>query len=148
MADDLPELTVADAAAWQDWLAGSHGATGVWLVLAKKDTRGPRASPTTRPWRRPSATGGSTGRWAAGTTPPTGSALRPDGPERLVEAQYRHRRAAGGRGPDAAAGAAEVDRAKADGRWAAAYAGPATIEMPADLAAALAGTGRGPCSPS
>jgi len=38
-----------------------------------------------------------------------------------------------------AAGAAEVTRAKADGRWAAAYAGQASIEVPADLTAALAG---------
>ena len=36
------------------------------------------------------------------------------------------------------AGHAEIERAKSDGRWDAAYAGPATIEVPADLAAALA----------
>ena len=36
------------------------------------------------------------------------------------------------------AGAAEVERAKADGRWQAAYAGQASIDVPADLAAALA----------
>ena len=36
------------------------------------------------------------------------------------------------------AGMAEVERAKADGRWDAAYAGQASIEVPADLAAALA----------
>jgi uncharacterized protein YdeI (YjbR/CyaY-like superfamily) len=36
------------------------------------------------------------------------------------------------------AGLAEIDRAKADGRWAAAYAGQASIEVPPDLAAALA----------
>jgi uncharacterized protein YdeI (YjbR/CyaY-like superfamily) len=36
------------------------------------------------------------------------------------------------------AGHAAVERAKADGRWEAAYAGPATAEVPADLAAALA----------
>jgi uncharacterized protein YdeI (YjbR/CyaY-like superfamily) len=36
------------------------------------------------------------------------------------------------------AGLAEVERAKADGRWASAYAGQATIEVPADVAAALA----------
>jgi uncharacterized protein YdeI (YjbR/CyaY-like superfamily) len=36
------------------------------------------------------------------------------------------------------AGLAEVDRARGDGRLEAAYAGPATIEVPADLAAALA----------
>ena len=36
-----------------------------------------------------------------------------------------------------AAGLAEIERAKADGRWAAAYAGQATIEVPADMARAL-----------
>lgn len=36
------------------------------------------------------------------------------------------------------AGLAEVDKAKADGRWAAAYDGPATATVPDDLAAALA----------
>ena len=37
-----------------------------------------------------------------------------------------------------AAGLAEVTRAKTDGRWEAAYAGQASIEVPADLAAVLA----------
>jgi uncharacterized protein YdeI (YjbR/CyaY-like superfamily) len=36
------------------------------------------------------------------------------------------------------AGHAEVERAKADGRWEAAYAGPASMEVPPDLAEALA----------
>ncbi|KAJ5168491.1 uncharacterized protein N7482_004085 [Penicillium canariense] len=36
------------------------------------------------------------------------------------------------------AGLAAVDAAKADGRWERAYAGPATITVPDDLAAALA----------
>lgn len=36
-----------------------------------------------------------------------------------------------------AAGVAEVDAAKSDGRWAAAYAGARTIEVPPDLRAAL-----------
>ena len=35
------------------------------------------------------------------------------------------------------AGQAEVERAKADGRWDAAYAGQASIEVPPDLAEAL-----------
>lgn len=39
------------------------------------------------------------------------------------------------------AGQAEVDRAKADGRWDAAYDGPATAVVPDDLAAALAARG-------
>jgi uncharacterized protein YdeI (YjbR/CyaY-like superfamily) len=36
-----------------------------------------------------------------------------------------------------AAGLAEIERAKADGRWEAAYPGSAAIEVPDDLAAAL-----------
>jgi len=36
------------------------------------------------------------------------------------------------------AGQAEVERAKTDGRWDAAYAGQASIEVPPDLAEALA----------
>jgi len=35
------------------------------------------------------------------------------------------------------AGLAEVERAKADGRWDAAYSGQASIEMPSELAEAL-----------
>ncbi len=34
-------------------------------------------------------------------------------------------------------GLAEVERAQADGRWAAAYDGPATMDVPGELAAAL-----------
>lgn len=34
-------------------------------------------------------------------------------------------------------GLAEMERAKADGRWTAAYAGAATIDVPADLTKAL-----------
>src|SRR5205814_10322896 len=36
-----------------------------------------------------------------------------------------------------AAGTAEIDRAKSDGRWQAAYHGQATLEVPDDLTAAL-----------
>ena len=39
------------------------------------------------------------------------------------------------------AGRAEVERAKADGRWDRAYDGPATATVPEDLAAALADAG-------
>lgn len=42
MADDLPELAVADADAWRDWLGEHHNSpTGVWLALAKKGTTQP-----------------------------------------------------------------------------------------------------------
>jgi len=42
MADELPELTFADAAAWREWLSEHHGTeAGVWVVLAKKGTTEP-----------------------------------------------------------------------------------------------------------
>ncbi|KAJ6105004.1 hypothetical protein N7486_003693 [Penicillium sp. IBT 16267x] len=37
------------------------------------------------------------------------------------------------------AGLAEVEAAKSDGRWERAYAGPATISIPADFQAAMTG---------
>ena len=40
--DELPELIVANAAAWHSWLPSHHAdETGVWLVLAKKGTTEP-----------------------------------------------------------------------------------------------------------
>ena len=39
-------------------------------------------------------------------------------------------------------GVAEVERAKADGRWKVAYASPKSAEVPPDLAAALAKNAR------
>jgi len=42
MAAELPELTVPDVAAWEDWLGRHHTQdTGVRLVLAKKGTTEP-----------------------------------------------------------------------------------------------------------
>jgi uncharacterized protein YdeI (YjbR/CyaY-like superfamily) len=42
VADDLPELTVPDAAAWRAWLADNHdGEDGIWVILAKKGTTEP-----------------------------------------------------------------------------------------------------------
>jgi uncharacterized protein YdeI (YjbR/CyaY-like superfamily) len=42
MAEELPELIVSDAQAWQGWLRDHHDQTsGVWLVLAKKGTTTP-----------------------------------------------------------------------------------------------------------
>ena len=42
MSDELPELTVADAGVWREWLDEHHESpAGVWLVLAKKGTTEP-----------------------------------------------------------------------------------------------------------
>jgi uncharacterized protein YdeI (YjbR/CyaY-like superfamily) len=45
MADELETIACADAAEWDAWLAANHGRTeGVWLKIAKKGTGVP--SPT------------------------------------------------------------------------------------------------------
>jgi uncharacterized protein YdeI (YjbR/CyaY-like superfamily) len=141
MPDALPELIVPNAAAWRAWLAEHHAEpAGVWLVLAKKGTEKPTSLTYAQALEEALCHG-----WI------DGQARRRD------ETTYRQRftprrkrsawskrntgiaerlRAEGRMHP---AGHAEVERAKADGRWEAAYAGPASIEVPPDLAEALAG---------
>src|SRR5262245_37483265 len=139
MADEPPELIVDDAAAWRAWLARHHGEErGIWLVLAKKGT----TEPTTLTYDEALLEALCHG-WIDGQT------------RRRDEATYRQRftprrrrsqwskRNVGiteqllAEGKMHPAGVAEIERAKADGRWDAAYAGAATIEVPPDLAAAL-----------
>jgi uncharacterized protein YdeI (YjbR/CyaY-like superfamily) len=137
---DVPELVVADAEAWRAWLANHQlEPEGVWLVLARKGT----TDPTSLTYDEALLEALSFG-WI-------------DGQKRSRDAcTYLHRftprRARSGwskrnvglaerliaDGRMTAAGLAEIERAKADGRWEAAYAGQASIEMPADLATALA----------
>ena len=140
MAIELAELIVRDAAAWRAWLATHHAdPAGVWLVLAKKGTEKPTSLTYDQALEEALCHG-----WI------DGQARRRD------EATYRQRftprrrrsawskrntgiaerlRAEGRMHP---AGHAEVERAKADGRWDAAYAGSASIEVSPDLAEALA----------
>lgn len=140
MATDPPELTVADVDAWRAWLADHVDAqAGVWLVLAKKGTTDPTRLRYDEALEEALCQG-----WIDGQV------------RRRDEATYRQRftprrtRSLWSRrnveivgrltaeGRMRPAGLAEVARAQADGRWDAAYAGPATMEVPADLAAALA----------
>jgi uncharacterized protein YdeI (YjbR/CyaY-like superfamily) len=140
MAVELPELIVRDAAAWRAWLAKHHDdPAGVWLVLAKKGTEQPTSLTYDQALEEALCHG-----WI------DGQAARRDEstyrqrftPRRLRSAWSKRNtsiaerlRAEGRMHP---AGHAEVERAKADGRWDAAYAGPASIEVPPDLAEALA----------
>jgi uncharacterized protein YdeI (YjbR/CyaY-like superfamily) len=38
VADALDTITCEDAAVWEAWLAANHGRTGVWLKIAKQHT--------------------------------------------------------------------------------------------------------------
>jgi uncharacterized protein YdeI (YjbR/CyaY-like superfamily) len=141
---DQPELLVPDAAAWHEWLAANHAdPTGVWLVLAKKAALAHPDPPTTLTYAEALDEALCHG-WI------DGQARRRD--DLTSFQRFTPRRA---RSPWSArnvghiarltdegrmrpAGLAEVERARSDGRWEAAYAGPATAEVPDDVAAAIA----------
>ncbi len=140
MSSELPQLIVADAAAWQTWLAGPHeDPPGVWLILAKKGTTEPTRLTYDQALEEALCHG-----WI------DGQALRRDETTYLQRFTPRRARSPWSRrnvgivarlvaeGRMQPAGQAEVTRAKQDGRWDAAYAGPASIEVPAELTAALA----------
>jgi uncharacterized protein YdeI (YjbR/CyaY-like superfamily) len=144
MKDDMQQqaLTVIDAAAWRAWLESNHQEQdGVWLTLAKKGTTRPTTLTYEQAleealcfgWIDGKVRGGYAETFLQRFTPRRAksrwSRRNVDRVQRLTEDGRMH-----------PAGMAEVERAKADGRWEAAYAGPATVEMPADLAAALAGS--------
>ena len=139
MADDQPLLTLADAEAWRAWLLEEHEqSTGIWLCLAKKGTTQPTNLTYDEALDEALCHG-----WIDGQV------------RRLDERTYRQRftprrsRSAWSKrnvgiverltaeGRMTPAGTAAVEHAKADGRWEAAYSGPAQIEVPADLTAAL-----------
>ena len=140
MAVELPELVVRDRAAWRRWLGSHHAESrGVWLVLAKKGTTKPTRLSYDQALEEALCHG-----WI------DGQAGRRD--ERTYKQRFtprRRRSAWSKRNTDRAerllaegrmhpAGIAEVERARADGRWEAAYGGSAEIEVPQELAAALA----------
>jgi uncharacterized protein YdeI (YjbR/CyaY-like superfamily) len=139
MAADIPELIVADAAAWRRWLGENHASpAGVWLVLAKKGATQPTSLTYAQALDEALCHG-----WIDGQTAPGDQATyRQRFTPRRARSRWSSRnvgiitrlRAEGRMDP---AGEAEVQRAQLDGRWDAAYAGPASSEVPADLAAAL-----------
>jgi uncharacterized protein YdeI (YjbR/CyaY-like superfamily) len=132
--DGLPRISFPSAAEWEEWLEDNHAVSaGVWVRMAKKDAGiesvrypevlesalcfgwidGRREALDERYFlqrftpRRPRS------RW---------SRINREKAERLI-ADGRMR----------AAGLAEVERARADGRWEAAYEGQKTITVPDDL---------------
>ena len=137
--DELAELIVADAAAWHTWLGEHHAEAGVWLVLAKKGTTEPTSLSYEQALEEALCHG-----WI------DGQIGRRD--ERTFRQRFTPRRARSAwskrnvghverllrEGRMHPAGVAQVERAKADGRLEAAYAGQASIEVPDDLATALA----------
>jgi uncharacterized protein YdeI (YjbR/CyaY-like superfamily) len=139
MAPELPSLVLADAAAWWKWLEEHHArSAGVWLVLAKKGT-----TDRTRLTYGEALEGALSHGWIDGQTRALDDSVyaRRFTP-RAVRSTWSKRNVAiverlTSDGRMHAAGLAEVERARADGRWEKAYEGSRSIEVPADLAAAL-----------
>lgn len=134
----LPILAFADQPAWDAWLAGQGGASsGLWLKFAKK-TAGvasvskPEAIETAlkHGWIDGQLDKFDADFWLVRFTP--------RGPKskwsEINRATAVRLMAAGAMAP---AGLAQVERAQADGRWAAAYAPQSRAEVPDDLSAAL-----------
>ena len=134
------ELILRDAAAWRSWLAEHHAEPdGVWLVLAKKGTVEPTSLTYDDALEEALCHGwidGQVRRRDETTYKQRFTPRRARSPWSKRNVGIAERLVAEGRMH--AAGQAELERAKSDGRWDAAYAGSATIEVPEDLANALA----------
>jgi uncharacterized protein YdeI (YjbR/CyaY-like superfamily) len=138
--DDLPVLGFADAGAWESWLAQQHGSSpGVWLKIAKKGSEatgvsypealevalcygwidGQKGALDGEYWLQRFTPRKPGSRWSKINTEKAGE---------LIEA-----------GRMQPAGMREVELAREDGRWDAAYAGQRSAAVPEDLERALAG---------
>lgn len=140
MADRPDPLILPDVTAWRAWLDANEATSdGVWLVLAKKGTTDPTSLSYAEALDEALCSGWIDGQrksrddttFLQRYTPRRGASLwskRNIGlVATLIDAGRMRER-----------GHAEIERAKTDGRWERAYAGPATVEVPDDLAAALA----------
>jgi uncharacterized protein YdeI (YjbR/CyaY-like superfamily) len=133
-------LTFADQDAWRTWLDEHHGDVpeGVWVQMAKKksgidsvDYAEAVEVALCFGWIDGQRKGLDDSWFVQRFTPRRSRSIWSKVNRTKVEALV----AAGEMQP---AGAAEIERAKADGRWEAAYDGQSTSTVPDDLAAALA----------
>ncbi len=138
MAAELPEIMFQSAKAFTAWLAKSHAAsTGIWLRFAKKDSG------------IPSVTAAEAVEAAICFGWIDGQIQKKDAETYLVRYGPRAKRSIWSKinrakvaglieqGRMQPAGLREVERAKQDGRWDAAYDSARTATVPPDLEAAL-----------
>lgn len=138
MSVEQPTIEFGDQAAFERWLANEHSRSdGIWLKMAKK------SAPVTTINYQEAVEAALCYGWIDGQ-------LKRLDDDYFVQ-RFTPRRARSkwskinvgkaealiGAGKMKPAGLAEVERAKADGRWAAAYDSPSTAEVPEDLAEAL-----------
>ncbi|MDG4801323.1 YdeI/OmpD-associated family protein [Micromonospora sp. WMMD980] len=136
---ELDELVVGDAEELRAWLSAHHATSpGVWLALTRKG-----GTVTTLTWQQAVDEALCFG-WI------DGQARKRDAETSWIRFTPRRSRSSWSQrnvahvarleeqGRMRPAGRAAVEAAKADGRWAAAYAPPSEAEAPADLLAAIA----------
>lgn len=134
MADDLPIRLFADPGKLEAWLEQNHDSSaGVWLKIAKKGTG--KSSATYAEalelalcfgWIDSQKRGFDESYFLQRFTP-----RRPHGRWSKINREKAEALIAGERMRPA--GLAEVEAAKADGRWEAAYEGQRTAKVPEDL---------------
>jgi uncharacterized protein YdeI (YjbR/CyaY-like superfamily) len=134
----LPTIAFASREEWAAWLSEHHGdMDGVWLKFAKKGSGFESVGYAEAVevalcygWIDGQAAGGDDAHWLQRFTPRRArsrwSKINRDRATALIE-----------RGEMQPAGLREIERAKGDGRWDAAYDGARTATVPADLQAAL-----------
>ena len=139
--DDLRSVPFASRTEWEAWLEGHPDADGVWVKLAKKGTGIPTVTYAEAVevalcfgWIDGQSRGLDERFYLQRFTPRRArsawSKLNRTKAEALI--------ASGAMRPG---GLREVERAKADGRWAAAYDSPSTAAVPDDLQQALDANG-------
>lgn len=134
---DAP-LECADAAAWAHWLARHHAtAAGVWLRMAKKasgiasvDYAGALEEALCHGWIDGQRKSDDAQYFQQRFTPRTARSMW----SQINRAKVLKLIEEGRMRP---AGLAEIERAKADGRWDAAYEAASVATVPPDLQAAL-----------
>lgn len=136
---ELEELIVADAEELRAWLMANHATSpGVWLALTRKG-----GTVTTLTWQQAVDEALCFG-WIDGQArkrDQESSWIRftPRRPRSIwSQRNVAHVARLEAEGRMMPPGRAAVEAAKADGRWAAAYAPPSEAEVPADLLAAIA----------
>jgi uncharacterized protein YdeI (YjbR/CyaY-like superfamily) len=135
---DLPTISFRSREEWEAWLEEEHETSGgLWLRFAKKGSGLDSVSPAEAVevalcygWIDGQAASVDDKHWLVRFTPrrprSRWSKINRTRAEELIE-----------KGRMRAAGLREVERAKADGRWDAAYEGQRSAKVPDDLRAAL-----------
>jgi uncharacterized protein YdeI (YjbR/CyaY-like superfamily) len=137
-AQNLPVMAFEDQQAWADWLHTKHAASpGLWIRLAKKASARRSVSYAEAVevalrygWIDGQSKSYNETSWLQKFTPrrrrSIWSKINREKAERLIR-----------EGRMQPAGLAEIDRAKRDGRWEAAYDSPSVATAPVDFQAAL-----------